>query len=86
MSIQEYKKVSSAIREAEMIRLFLKKRTERDAMTLLIGLADDKLKAIAEADREKRSQAQLRRYAKTKMAAMYGKATQSKEVDNGDIT
>lgn len=77
MSIQEYRKVSSAIREAEVIRLFLKKRKERDAMTLLIGLADDKLKAIAEADREKRSQAQLRRYAKTKMAAMYGKATQA---------
>ncbi len=84
MSIQEYKKVSSAIREAEMIRLFLKKRTERDAMTLLIGLADDKLKAIAEADREKRSQAQLRRYAKTKMAAMYGKATQVTEEEGDD--
>ncbi len=80
MSIQEYRKVSSAIREAELIRLFLKKRKERDAMTLLIGLADDKLKAIAEADREKRSQAQLRRYAKTDMAAVYGAATQSKEV------
>lgn len=79
MSIQEYRKVSGAIREAEVIRLFLKKRKERDAMTLLIGLADDKLKAIAEADREKRSQAQLRRYAKTKMAAMYGKATQVTE-------
>ena len=83
MSIQEYKKVSSAIREAEVIRLFLKTRKERDAMTLLIGLADDKLKAIAEADREKRSQAQLRRYAKTKMAAMYGKATQTTE-EEGD--
>ena len=80
MSIQEYRKVSSAIREAELIRLFLKKRKERDAMTLLIGLADDKLKAIAEADREKRSQAQLRRYAKTDMAAVYAAATQSKEV------
>lgn len=73
MSIQEYRKVSSAIREAEVIRLFLKNRKERDAMTLLIGLADDKLKAIAEADREKRSQAQLRRYAKTKMAATRAK-------------
>lgn len=82
MSIQEYRKVSSAIREAEVIRLFLKNRKERDAMTLLIGLADDKLKAIAEADREKRSQAQLRRYAKTKMAAVYGAATQAKEGDD----
>lgn len=60
MSIQEYRKVSSAIKKAEVIRLFLKNRKERDAMTLLIGLADDKLKAIAEADREKRSQTQLR--------------------------
>ena len=79
MSIQEYRAVSSAIREAELIRLFLKKQKERDAMTLLIGLADDKLKAIAEADREKRSQAQLRRYAKTDMAAVYEAATRAKE-------
>lgn len=84
MSIQEYRKVSSAIREAEVIRLFLKNRKERDAMTLLIGLADDKLKAIAEADREKRSQAQLRRYAKTKIAAMYGKATQDSAKEGDD--
>lgn len=81
MSIQEYRKVSSAIREAEVIRLFLKNQKERDAMTLLIGLADDKLKAIAEADREKRSQVQLRRYAKTDIAAMYGAATRAKEGD-----
>lgn len=55
MSKQEYKAVSSAIREAEVIRLFLKKQKERDAMTLLIALGNDKLQAIAEADREKRS-------------------------------
>lgn len=84
MSIQEYRAVSNAIKEAEVIRLFLKKQKERDAMTLLIGLGNDKLQAIAEADREKRSKAQLRRYAKTKMAAMYGKATQTtgEEGDN----
>lgn len=84
MSIQEYRAVSKAIAEAEMIRLFVKRQRERDALTLLIGLGNDKLQAIAEADREKRSQAQLRRYAKTKMAAMYGKATQATEegVDN----
>lgn len=82
MSIQEYRAVSSAIREAEVIRLFLKKQKERDAMTLLIGLAYDKLKAIAEADREKRSQAQVRRYAKTDTAAVYGAATRAKEGDD----
>lgn len=81
MSMQEYRAVSNAIAEAEIIRLFLKKQKERDAMTLLIGLANDKLEAIVKADREKRSQSQLRRYAKTKMAAMYGKAAQSKEGD-----
>lgn len=84
MSIQEYRAVSNAIREAEVIRLFLKKQKERDAMTLLIGLGNDKLRAIMEADREKLSQAQLRRYAKTDMAAIYGAATQQidKEGDN----
>ena len=84
MSIQEYRAVSSAIREAEVIRLFLKKQKERDAMTLLIGLGNDKLQAIMEADKEKRRQSQLRRYAKTKMAAMYGKATQVKEEEDDD--
>ena len=77
MSTKEYRVVSNAIREAEVIRLFLKKQKERDAITLLLGLGYDKLRAIEEADREKRRQAQLRRYAKTKMAAMYGKATQT---------
>lgn len=67
-----------------MIRLFLKKQKERDAMTLLIGLGNDKLQAIMEADKEKRRQSQLRRYAKTKMAAMYGKATQVKEEEDDD--
>lgn len=66
-----------------MVRLFLKKKKERDALTLLIGLGNDKLQAIVEADREKHRQAQLRRYAKTKMAAMYGKATQTTE-EEGD--
>ena len=83
MSMREYRAVSNAIAEAEMIRLFLKKQKERDAMTLLIGLANDKLQAIVEADREKYRQSQLRRYAKTKMAAMYGKATQVTE-EEGD--
>lgn len=84
MSMREYRAVSNAIAEAEIIRLFLKKQKERDAMTLLIGLANDKLEAIVKADGEKRSQSQLRRYAKTKMAAMYGKATQmtGEEDDN----
>lgn len=77
MSQREYRAVSNAIAEAEMIRLFLKKQKERDAMTLLIGLANDKLQAIVEADREKYRQSQLRRYDKTKMAAVYGKATQT---------
>lgn len=86
MSIQEYRAVSNAIREAEVIRLFLKKQKERDAMTLLIGLANDKLEAITKADREKRSQAQLRRYAKTHMAAMYGKATQTSAKEGTDGT
>ena len=82
MSIQEYSKVSSAIREAELIRLFLKKQKERDAMTLLIGLGQDKLQAIMEADREKRSQAQLRRYAKADIAAVSKAATQAKEAES----
>lgn len=83
MSIAEYRAVRNAIAEAEVIRLFLKKQKERDALTLLIGLGNDKLQAILEADKEKRSQAQRRRYAKTHMAAMYGAATQSKE-EEGD--
>ena len=69
MSIQEYRAVISAIREAEVIRLFLKKQKERDALTLLIGLGNDKLQAIRKADSEKRSQAQLRRYAKAALEA-----------------
>ena len=77
MSIKEYRAISAAIREAEVVRLFLKKQKERDALTLLIGLGNDKLLAIREAESENHRQAQLRRYAKTKMAAMYGKATQA---------
>lgn len=50
MSIQEYRAVKRAIEEAEVIRLFLKKQKERDALTLLIGLGNDKLQAIVEAD------------------------------------
>lgn len=84
MSLKEYRAVRNAIAEAEMIRLFLKKQKERDALTLLIGLGNDRLQAIREAETENRRQAQLRRYAKTKMAAMYGKATQAKE-EEGDI-
>ncbi len=83
MSMREYRAVSNAIAEAEMVRLFLKKKKERDALTLLIGLGNDRLQAIVEADREKYRQSQLRRYAKTKMAAMYGKATQATE-EEGD--
>lgn len=83
MSIQEYRAVSNAIREAEVIRLFLKKQKERDAMTLLIGLGNDKLQAIMEADKEKHREARRRSYAKTKMAAVYGKATQTTE-EEGD--
>lgn len=76
MSLKEYKAVSNAIAEAEIIRLFLKKQKERDALTLLIALGNDKLQAIREADKEKYRQRQLRRYAKTDMAAVYGAATQ----------
>ena len=84
MSLKEYRAISAAIREAEVVRIFLKKQKERDALTLLIGLGNDKLLAIREAESENRRQAQLRRYAKTKMAAMYGKATQAKEEEGPD--
>ena len=75
MSMKEYRAVYNAIQEAEVIRLFLKKQKERDALTLLIGLGRDKLQAIRGAETENRRQAQLRRYAKTKMA-------KEEEVDN----
>lgn len=52
MSMKEYRAISNAIAEAEVIRIFLKKQKERDALTLLIALGNDKLKAIAEAGKE----------------------------------
>lgn len=84
MSMKEYKAVSNAIAEAEIIRLFLKKQKERDALTLLIALGNEKLQTIVEADKEKYRQRQLRRNAKTDMAAVYGKAAleAGKESDN----